>query len=489
MAGWLWLAPFILAFAPTAVWLYQRGHAIGVQRRAHAVHAVRARVPDPRAAQARSGSRAALVAARLPVPGARASAASRSTPRSRRRCSARSRSCIALPGISLLAARHEAHARARVSARARDLHRADSHGHAHADLRRAAPDRGDRHVVAGAAVRRADRAGSAPRSPCPGLTVEVADNCSGWSSLQAAVITGLVLAHFSRSRRRRVAILASAIPLALVCNVLRVTALVLLAQRYGGDLLDTHAPPRVGRDPVRCRDRAMFAIAGAETLRPAPATGHARTPVSHRFAAPLALLCALAVVPVAMHYDRGIARRRLRERCRARSRAGERRLPLAPPLMEQQYKASQWREGMLARDRRRRPSCASRWSAATSRGCSTTAARGACGSTSRRAATRSSGWNPTTGSSRSCARSCPQIDPEQPRAVVASLLVYEGEPVEEGWRAQLRAAPRQIFSGSRPMTMFTVRADVRPDNREAAERRARAFLLDSWRTYRALCRR
>ena len=25
MVGWLWLAPFVLAFTPTAVWLYQRG--------------------------------------------------------------------------------------------------------------------------------------------------------------------------------------------------------------------------------------------------------------------------------------------------------------------------------------------------------------------------------------------------------------------------------------------------------------------------------
>jgi hypothetical protein len=37
--------------------------------------------------------------------------------------------------------------------------------------------------------------------------------------------------------------------------------------------------------------------------------------------------------------------------------------------------------------------------------------------------------------------------------------------------------------------MFAVRADVRPDNRDAAEARARAFLLESWRNYRALCRR
>jgi hypothetical protein len=78
--------------------------------------------------------------------------------------------------------------------------------------------------------------------------------------------------------------------------------------------------------------------------------------------------------------------------------------------------------------------------------------------------------------------------PEQPRAVIASLIVYEGEPVAEGWRAQLRAAPRQMLTGGRPMTLYTVRSNVTDGNRAAAEARARAYLLDAWRTYRALCR-
>ena len=85
-----------------------------------------------------------------------------------------------------------------------------------------------------------------------------------------------------------------------------------------------------------------------------------------------------------------------------------------------------------------------------------------------------------------------RIEHERPgleRSVIASLLIYEGEAVENGWRTQLRAAPHQMLTGSRPMTMFTVRGDVRAENRDAAVARARQFLLDSWRTYRALCRR
>ena len=67
--------------------------------------------------------------------------------------------------------------------------------------------------------------------------------------------------------------------------------------------------------------------------------------------------------------------------------------------------------------------------------------------------------------------------------------MYEGEPVESGWKAQLRAAPRQLLTGGRPMTMFAVRANVGPGQSEAAERRVREFLLDSWRNYRAVCQR
>jgi hypothetical protein len=46
-----------------------------------------------------------------------------------------------------------------------------------------------------------------------------------------------------------------------------------------------------------------------------------------------------------------------------------------------------------------------------------------------------------------------------------------------------------MLTGGRPMTMFAVRANVGPGQSEAAERRVREFLLDSWRNYRAVCQR
>jgi DNA polymerase IIIc chi subunit len=71
--------------------------------------------------------------------------------------------------------------------------------------------------------------------------------------------------------------------------------------------------------------------------------------------------------------------------------------------------------------------------------------------------------------------------------VVAALLVYEGKPVETGWLAQLRAAPQLLLTGARPMTLFAVRGDVAEPLVPAAEQRARQWLRDSWRNYRAIC--
>ena len=78
-------------------------------------------------------------------------------------------------------------------------------------------------------------------------------------------------------------------------------------------------------------------------------------------------------------------------------------------------------------------------------------------------------------------------NPRAPKGVIAGLLVYEGSPVETGWLAQLRAAPHQLLTGARPMTLFAVRGDVAEPLLPAAEARARQWLLDSWRNYRLLC--
>jgi hypothetical protein len=77
--------------------------------------------------------------------------------------------------------------------------------------------------------------------------------------------------------------------------------------------------------------------------------------------------------------------------------------------------------------------------------------------------------------------------PRESQPLFKALLVYEGEPVASGWRAQLRAAPRQAFTGARPMTLFAVRGSADAAQREAMEKRASQWLADSWRNYRLIC--
>lgn len=67
----------------------------------------------------------------------------------------------------------------------------------------------------------------------------VADACSGFSTLYAAVGISIVLAAYSRSWPRRAVLLIAAWPLAIACNIVRVTILVVVANSYGLGLLDT----------------------------------------------------------------------------------------------------------------------------------------------------------------------------------------------------------------------------------------------------------
>jgi len=71
----------------------------------------------------------------------------------------------------------------------------------------------------------------------PGHTLFVADACTGLTSLVTLLPLSCVVAHFlGRGIWRRVAIVASVVPLALGANVLRVSATVSLVARYGSDL-------------------------------------------------------------------------------------------------------------------------------------------------------------------------------------------------------------------------------------------------------------
>lgn len=73
----------------------------------------------------------------------------------------------------------------------------------------------------------------------PGAVLEVADACSGVSSLLASLLLALILAHSARHWSRRLLIMGAATVLAIACNIVRVAALTLIAHYWGPEMLDT----------------------------------------------------------------------------------------------------------------------------------------------------------------------------------------------------------------------------------------------------------
>ena len=76
--------------------------------------------------------------------------------------------------------------------------------------------------------------------------IHVADACSGFSTLYAALAVACLTAYSTRSPRRRLIVLLSAAPLAIAANLLRVVGLVLLAAWQGMAILDTFLHPLSG---------------------------------------------------------------------------------------------------------------------------------------------------------------------------------------------------------------------------------------------------
>jgi exosortase len=76
--------------------------------------------------------------------------------------------------------------------------------------------------------------------------LQVADACSGFSTLYAAAAVACLTAYSARSMGRRALVLAAAAPLAVAANVLRVVALSALVVWYGSDVLDTFIHPLSG---------------------------------------------------------------------------------------------------------------------------------------------------------------------------------------------------------------------------------------------------
>jgi len=75
----------------------------------------------------------------------------------------------------------------------------------------------------------------------PNGTLQVADACSGFSTLYAAVTIACMTAYFCPDKRRKILVLLVAVPLAIAVNIVRVLALTLLVYWFGLDVLKTSA--------------------------------------------------------------------------------------------------------------------------------------------------------------------------------------------------------------------------------------------------------
>jgi exosortase len=79
-----------------------------------------------------------------------------------------------------------------------------------------------------------------------GGALEVADACSGFSTLYASLAVACLTAYTAPGTGRRLLILLAAAPIAILANALRVILLVLLVRWYGVDILDTIIHPLSG---------------------------------------------------------------------------------------------------------------------------------------------------------------------------------------------------------------------------------------------------
>ena len=75
----------------------------------------------------------------------------------------------------------------------------------------------------------------------PNGMLEVADACSGFSTLYATVTVAILTAYFCESKGRSLLVLLIAVPLAIGVNIVRVLILSLLVQWLGLDILGTSA--------------------------------------------------------------------------------------------------------------------------------------------------------------------------------------------------------------------------------------------------------
>lgn len=70
--------------------------------------------------------------------------------------------------------------------------------------------------------------------------LDVADACSGFSTLYASVTIACLVAYYCQNFRRKIIIIIIAAPLAIVVNIMRIILLCVLVSQLGTDILNTN---------------------------------------------------------------------------------------------------------------------------------------------------------------------------------------------------------------------------------------------------------
>ena len=97
--------------------------------------------------------------------------------------------------------------------------------------------------------------------------LQVADACSGFSTLYAALAVATLAAYAAGSMARRILVLAAAAPIAIASNILRVIFLVVLVQTRGEDVLHTFLHPLSGMMTFALALPLIFWIGGPPARR------------------------------------------------------------------------------------------------------------------------------------------------------------------------------------------------------------------------------
>ena len=100
-------------------------------------------------------------------------------------------------------------------------------------------------------------------------TLEVADACSGFSTLYAAMAVAFLTAYTASGAGRRALVLLAAPPIAIACNVLRVVLLVALVVWRGESVLETPLHPLSGMMTFALSLPLIFWLGGSKPAREA----------------------------------------------------------------------------------------------------------------------------------------------------------------------------------------------------------------------------